>query len=101
MRLIIEYPDQLAAVDAIDIARVVVEQGKVSVSRSGVRHFCWATSLFHRCVSHRRHSCWMVYARPKKSSRSADSLLIIKETGRGCASESRRTTHESTAQSDR
>lgn len=65
-KLIIDYPDNMHAVEACWYALKVAQQGRPSVA-GGIDHFCWV-STFRNGVE--------VQTRRKKKQQSADSLLI-------------------------
>lgn len=68
--LIIHYPDDMGATEAMQYAAIVTKQGRVSENVRGgvtVHHFCWVTTFKGGIYA---------YTRQKKSNDSADSIEI-------------------------
>jgi hypothetical protein len=76
-RLIIDYPDDMTATNALEFVQKVVVQGKISHS-NGVPHFCWLTMIKAPKVN--THDNPMVMAtiitRVKKKGQKSDSLIV-------------------------
>ena len=73
-RLIVDYPDDMTATNAIDFVRAVTKDGRISEA-AGVPHFCWGTRFKGLC----KNEDIMVATRRKKKGQTSDSFLVYRE----------------------
>ena len=71
-KLIIDYPDDMTAGDALEFIQEVVLSGKVSYA-NGIRHFCWLTTFKTPAV---KEGGVTAITRVKKKGQKSDSLIV-------------------------
>lgn len=69
MRIIIEHDKDIDPLDAMDVVRAVIKEGKISTS-GGVAHYCWVTTFVTLEIS--------VITKRKKKGQGSDSFRVTK-----------------------
>ena len=69
-RLIIDYPDDMPILDALQYIHQHVEPGRISENKNGA-HFCWVSRFERDGIT--------VVTRPRHKEQKSDSLSIIRE----------------------
>jgi hypothetical protein len=68
-KLIITFPDDMSAAEALVVTIEHIEPGKISTA-AGIKHYCWATTFGGS------DGGFVAYTNRKKSEKSADSIVI-------------------------